>query len=122
MWKFSDVAEDDFSVAVVDEIVVGSIDAGIGGGGISSCSSKMLLSGNNNRCEENNPPWESNVIPKPTLLTSFSTLVHSLRASSSRCIHFFRIFGGNLSSGTSKSTASPPPASRGSGGRGSDKG
>ena len=50
MWKFSDVAEDGFSVAVVDEIVVGSIDAGIGGGGISSCSSKVLLSGHSNRC------------------------------------------------------------------------
>ncbi len=41
-WEFSDDGEDEFNVAVVDEIVVGSIDAGIGGGGISSCSSKFV--------------------------------------------------------------------------------
>jgi hypothetical protein len=61
-------------------------------------------------------PRESIVIPRPSWLT---LVEGSFRDSNSRCIHFFRIFGGMRSSASSTITSPLVPPSGGSGGRGS---
>jgi hypothetical protein len=102
-------------VAEVDKMVVGSIDAGIGGGGMSSSSDIWDQYKERGRKIEA-APCESTVIAKPTLAEG------SFRASNSRCIHFFRIFGGMRSSASSAMGSPSSPPSGGSGGRGSDGG